>query len=186
MAVEGETSTKQANREENQYGFENEKEKCSEKSELGNEKPLSGIPIYVDACNAIMDESNKAVLSRLLTLMKTLRELGCSTLVIVEAWVRHHIDDPDGLKQLIKEGHAVLTPAGEEADEFVLDLAARTNGIVVSSDGFKEYMKNYGEVINRKLKFLIAPDPIKPGKWIVSIPQGLILFISKNRREFLS
>ena len=77
---------------------------------------------------------------------------------IIDASLRHRIDDKDALEKDIKKGLIIQCPDKIEADRFILEFFSRhpENTLIISNDNFKEY-KSDNLVI---FKFIIMFDEI--------------------------
>ena len=77
---------------------------------------------------------------------------------IIDASLRHRIDDKDALENAIKKGLITQCPDKIEADKFILEFFSRhpENTLIISNDNFKEY-KSDNLVI---FKFVIMFDEI--------------------------
>lgn len=84
-----------------------------------------------------------------------LREAGYDPLIIVDASLRHAIDDPDQLEALIDSKVVHQAPAGTEADYFVVETAERTGGVIVSNDRFDEYQDEHPWIRDRRIPLMI-------------------------------
>lgn len=89
---------------------------------------------------------------------------------LADASTRHKIDDRTGYDRLCDSGCIIQTPAGEQADHYIITYASRIkNSIVISCDRFKDYS------ISDKLSLRIVP--------VVIIGDQVIF--SKKITEFL-
>ena len=62
------------------------------------------------------------------------------------------------------ESRIVITPAGEQADPFLLELANRQNAAVISNDKYSDLRSSYAHVIDgRLLNFeVVGADVLVP------------------------
>ncbi len=58
-------------------------------------------------------------------MLEILRLSGLSAVTLVDASLRHRIDDKESLETMIRSGQVTQTPAGRTADEFLVQLALR-------------------------------------------------------------
>ena len=60
---------------------------------------------------------------------------------IIDASLRHRIDDKEALEKAIKKGLITQCPDKIEADKFILEFFSRhpENTLIISNDNFKEY-----------------------------------------------
>jgi hypothetical protein len=84
---------------------------------------------------------------------------------IVDASLRHKIDDIDKLENLIREGIVSQAPAGTQADEFILEFSKDRPGFIVTNDKLAEWkesdpwvMKNADDM---RVKFMIHNGLVK-------------------------
>ena len=61
--------------------------------------------------------------------------------IVVDASLRHLIDDKDALERAIKKGLIIQCPDKIEADKFILEFYSRhpEDTIIISNDNFKKY-----------------------------------------------
>ena len=70
--------------------------------------------------------------------------------VIIDASLPHHIDDPDGLAKMVKEGAVRMAPPKTEADEFILPEAERVGATVMTAtEKFEDRAERYPWVKDR-------------------------------------
>ncbi|ABU81935.1 hypothetical protein Igni_0753 [Ignicoccus hospitalis KIN4/I] len=96
----------------------------------------------VDASNVVMHGpkvGKKGRIENLLVVINALRERGFEVYAIADASLRHKVDKPEVLERLIAKGVVLQAPASTPADYFILSVADREYGIVVSNDVFKEW-----------------------------------------------
>ena len=82
-------------------------------------------------------------LSILLRVIEELRRQCLGVVAIVDASLRHRIDDPNGLESMICDGRIEQSPAYRDADEFITELALRRVAkgdqvYVLTNDGFPD------------------------------------------------
>jgi hypothetical protein len=114
--------------------------------------------VLVDGANVAYIEKthdNKPKMSNIVAVCKTLREKGFKPLVIVDASFRHSVDDPDQLEALIDNQELRQSPAGTEADYFLLETAQETGAAIVSNDTFTQYHDQYNWIKNRRVPVMI-------------------------------
>ena len=77
------------------------------------------------------------------------------------------ISDTETIKESISkainqdEKNIVVTPAGVQADSFILELADQQNSAVISNDKFTDFEAHYPEILNdRLLKFEVINDTV--------------------------
>lgn len=113
----------------------------------------------VDGANiayAELSAEGQPKVSNLLAVRHKLRELGYEPIIIVDATLRHEIDDPDQLEALIDDQVVRQAPASTDADYFVLETAHEHDGaLVVSNDTFQEYRDAYPALAERRVPLMI-------------------------------
>ena len=113
---------------------------------------------------AIVDGSNVAHstegaaprLANLTAVRTKLREEGLEPIVVVDAALRHTIDDPRGYETLVESGAVRQAPAGTDADYFILSFARELNALIVSNDRFKDRLPGFPEARRRIVRFMIV------------------------------
>ena len=110
---------------------------------------------------AVVDGSNIAYtelsangdpkVSNIVAVCRDLRDRGYRPVVIVDASLRHEIDDPDQLEALLDDQDVRQAPAGTQADYFVLEVADELGALVISNDGFDEYREQYPWIDERRV-----------------------------------
>ena len=115
---------------------------------------------------AVLDGSNIAYtelsangdpkVSNIVAVCRDLRDRGYRPVVIVDASLRHEIDDPDQLEALLDDQDVRQAPAGTQADYFVLEVADELGALVISNDGFDEYREQYPWIDERRVPLMIV------------------------------
>lgn len=127
-------------------------------------KDVQGKIVVIDAANvAIDDATGQASVHRLKLLEAALGGAGCSQVIfIADARLRHRLGpaDLDQFKSMIESRALYQAPAGTSADEFVIDLARRKDGFMVSNDRFREHVGRWDQLQERLIKFLIVEDEV--------------------------
>lgn len=118
----------------------------------------------VDGSNiAHVEESKngKPKVSNIVAVEKALREEGYETVVIVDAALRHEIDDAAQLESLIDTGVVHQAPAGTDADYFVIETAEEKNAVIVSNDVYKDFAKEHPWIQGRRLPLMIIDGNVE-------------------------
>ncbi len=127
-------------------------------------KDVQGRVVIVDAANvAIDDATGQASIRRLKLLEAALGATGCSQVIfIADARLRHRLGpaDLEQFKSMIESRELYQAPAGTSADEFVIDLAKRKDGFMVSNDRYREHLGRWTQLQSRLVKFLIVEDEV--------------------------
>jgi hypothetical protein len=110
----------------------------------------------VDGSNvAHSSEGDRACLENITLVCEKLAEEGYEPLVVVDAALRHQIDDRDRFEELVEEGKIRQAPAGTDADYFILSFARELDAAVVSNDRFKDREKAFPEARERVIRYMI-------------------------------
>jgi hypothetical protein len=114
--------------------------------------------ILVDGSNVAHCGKHEPKIAHLHSVLGALSKFPLRTLTMVDASLRHKIDDPAGLETLMETGEIVQAPAGRSVDEFLLQLAQRKkrgaeNVYILTNDRFPD--KLLGEPM-RRIAFLIV------------------------------
>lgn len=106
-------------------------------------------PFVVDGSNLAYDNRGRASLARLYSALEELREQypRAQTIVIVDANLRHKVADEEKVEvdREVTNGalHRVPARTVGGADVYLLEIARRKNGTVVSNDGFREHTDHH-------------------------------------------
>jgi hypothetical protein len=120
--------------------------------------------IVVDGANVaheVKAKSGKARTSSLAAMRKTLIEMGFRPIIIVDAKLRHDIDDPDQLEKMFDQREVLQAPAGTDADYFVLETAKREEAKIVSNDRFQDYQDKFEGIREKRVPYMIVNDEIQ-------------------------
>lgn len=120
--------------------------------------------IIVDGNNVAYEEktsSGKPKIANLVAMNKQLEERGFEPLMLVDATLRHEIDDPEQLEALFDHQFIHQAPAGTEADYFILQLADEHDAAIVSNDRFDKYQKQHPWIDDRRVPFMIVNGEIQ-------------------------
>ncbi|MBV9470406.1 MAG: hypothetical protein JO316_24320 [Abitibacteriaceae bacterium] len=94
--------------------------------------------VLVDVSNVARYEPNrygKGQLRHLLVMRDELRRRDCFPIIMyADASLPYHIDEPNELMQMVKNGEVQMTTSGQEADELLAREARRTGAYVVTND----------------------------------------------------
>src|SRR5690606_28069037 len=93
----------------------------------------------IDGSNvAHSGEGERAVLGNITVMVEKLQEEGYEPVVVVDAALRHQIDDRRAYEEMVEGGKIRQAPAGTDADYFILSFARELDAAVVSNDRFKD------------------------------------------------
>ena len=117
--------------------------------------------VLVDGSNvAHSTEGEQALVANLLAIRDKLCEEGLEPIIIADAALRHQTDDSERYEQLVEQGHVRQAPAGTDADYFILSFARELNASIVSNDRFRDRIKEFPEVRERVIRFMILQDEV--------------------------
>ncbi|NPA85233.1 MAG: hypothetical protein GXO07_04415 [Crenarchaeota archaeon] len=119
----------------------------------------------VDASNVVLHgpkPNNKGRIENLLIVMDALKKRGFEVYAVADASLRYKVDKPEVLEKLLNKGKVLQTPAGTPADYFILSIAEREYGLIISNDVFKEWREQFPWVRDkyRVVKYLIAGNEV--------------------------
>ena len=127
-------------------------------------KDVQGKVVVVDAANVAFDDATGQASIRRMKLLETaLDATGCSQVIfIADARLRHRLGpaDLEQFKSMIEARELDQAPAGTSADEFVIDLAKRKDGFIVTNDRYREHQGRWSQLQDRLIKFLIVEDEV--------------------------
>jgi len=108
------------------------------------------------------DYEDSPKLRNILSVYEKLEELGVKPYVVVSAALRHHIDDPVGLVEILKKDDVAEAPADRSDDFFVIQLALKKEAFIVSNDRFSDWKKANPtfarEIENRRVALTFIED----------------------------
>ena len=120
--------------------------------------------IVVDGANVAWNEQTKdgkPKVSNIVAMRKRLEQDGFDPIIIIDARLRHDIDDADQLEALIDGQHVRQSPAGTDADYFVLKTAKQQDAQFVTNDTFEEYRDDYDWIWERRMPFMIVEGQVQ-------------------------
>lgn len=118
----------------------------------------------VDGANVAYLEASQAgqpKVSNLVAVRQELQTQGYDAMIVVDASLRHQIDDPAQLEALIENQSVRQAPAGTDADYFILEIADDQNALVVSNDEFEQYQDQYPWIEERRVPLMIVNGEVK-------------------------
>jgi hypothetical protein len=117
--------------------------------------------VLVDGSNvAHSSEGEQPLLANITAVCSKLREEGYDPLVLVDAALRHQIDDRAGYERMIESGAIRQTPAGTDADYFILSFARELDASIVSNDRFRDRQKAFPEATKRLIKYMVVKGEV--------------------------
>lgn len=118
----------------------------------------------VDGANvAYIEKSEKdePKVSNLIAVRRALQNKGYEPVIIVDASLRHQVDDPEQLESLLDEQVVRQAPADADADYFILEMAEEMDALVVSNDEFEQYQDDYPWIEERRVPLMIVKGHVE-------------------------
>jgi hypothetical protein len=117
--------------------------------------------VIVDGSNvAHSTEGDRARLENIRIVSAKLTEEGYEPVVVVDAALRHQIDDATGYEQMVEDGRIRQAPAGTDADYFILSFARELDAAVVSNDRYRNRLDAFPEARERVIRYMIVNDEV--------------------------
>jgi hypothetical protein len=117
--------------------------------------------VLVDGSNvAHSTEGDQAQLANIVAVREKLAEDGLDAVVVVDAALRHQIDDRAGYERLVEQGVVRQAPAGTDADYFILSFARELNARIVSNDRFRDRLKDFPDAPGRLIRYMIVENEV--------------------------
>ena len=124
----------------------------------GDDSPLL---VLVDGSNvAHSSEAGQPELSNIVAVCDKLREEGYEPVVVVDAALRHQIDDRVGYERMVDDGSIKQAPAGTDADYFILSFARELDASIVSNDRFRDRQKVFPEAAKRLIRYMVVKGEV--------------------------
>lgn len=120
--------------------------------------------IVVDGANVAWSEqtnNGKPRVANIVAMRKALEKEGFDPIIIIDASLRYDVDDPDQLESLIDGQHVRQSPAGTEADYFVLMTADQQHSRFVTNDTYEQYRDDYDWIWERRIPFMIIEGQVQ-------------------------
>lgn len=115
----------------------------------------------VDGANvAHSTEQGEPRLANIRLVCDKLVEEGYQPIVVVDAALRHRIDEEDEYEKMVEAGRIRQAPAGTDADYFILSFARELDAPVVSNDRFRDHEKTFPEIGERIIRYMIVNDEV--------------------------
>lgn len=112
----------------------------------------------IDGSNIVYLELSQAEdpkLSNIQAVRKAAMERGWEPTVIVDASLRYEIDDSQQLEKHLDDQVIRQSPAGTEADYFIIELAERQDGLIIFNDEYEQFQDENPRVGSRRLPVMI-------------------------------
>lgn len=115
----------------------------------------------IDGSNvAYSTEGGSARLANIRLVMEKLTEDGYEPVVLVDAALRHQIDDGRAYEEMVDGGTIRQAPAGTDADYFILSFAQELDASIVSNDRFRDREAAFPDLNNRMIRYMIVNDEV--------------------------
>jgi hypothetical protein len=120
-----------------------------------------GSLVLVDGSNvAHSSEGERALLANITAVCDKLREEGYEPVVVVDAALRHQIDDRGGYERMVDQGSIRQAPAGTDADYFILSFARELEASIVSNDRFRDRQKAFPDAAKRLIRYMVVKGEV--------------------------
>jgi hypothetical protein len=117
--------------------------------------------VLIDGSNvAHSSEGERAQLANIIAVCDRLREEGYEPLILVDAALRHQIDDRSGYERMVEAGEIRQAPAGTDADYFILAFARELDASIVSNDRFRDRQKAFPDAARRLIKYMVMKGEV--------------------------
>ena len=121
----------------------------------------SGPIVLVDGSNvAHSSERERPELANIVAVCDKLREGGYDPVVVVDAALRHQIDDRAGYERMVDGGMIRQAPAGTDADYFILSFARELEASIVSNDRFRDRQKAFPDAARRLIRYMVVKGEV--------------------------
>ena len=116
--------------------------------------------VLVDGSNVAHSSEGQPVLANIVAVCDKLREEGYEPVVVVDAALRHQIDDRDGYERMVDGGTIRQAPAGTDADYFILSFARELEASIVSNDRFRDRQKAFPDAAKRLIRYMVVKGEV--------------------------
>jgi hypothetical protein len=117
--------------------------------------------VLVDGSNvAHSSEGEQPLLANIVAVCDKLREEGYEPVVVVDAALRHQIDDRGGYERMVDDGQIRQAPAGTDADYFILSFARELEASIVSNDRFRDRHKVFPDAARRLIRYMVVKGEV--------------------------
>jgi hypothetical protein len=117
--------------------------------------------VRVDGSNvAHTSEGEQPLHANNLAVCDNQREEGYEPVVVVDAALRHQIDDRAHYERMVDDGRIRQAPAGTDADYFILSFARELEASVVSNDRFRDRLKSFPDAARRLIRYMVVKGEV--------------------------
>lgn len=124
-------------------------------AEAAQREPKGRVAIIDGSNVAHSTEGEHARLDNIILVWDELVEDGYEPVIVVDAALRHQIDDRVRYEEMVENGRIKQAPAGTDADYFILSFARELEASVVSNDRFKDRQKDFPDSLDRVIRYMI-------------------------------
>jgi hypothetical protein len=114
----------------------------------------------VDGSNVAHSVEGGARIENILLICEKLADDGLEPIVVVDAALRHQIDDEAEYEKLVTKGEIRQAPAGTDADYFILAFARELDANIVSNDRFRDHEKSFPDARDRMIRYMIVEGEV--------------------------
>lgn len=115
----------------------------------------------VDGSNvAHSSEGDRPHLENISLVCERLKKEGYQPVVVVDAALRHQIDEREKYEGMVERGEIRQAPAGTDADYFILSFARELDAAVVSNDRFRDRQDAFPEALERLIRYMIVEGEV--------------------------
>ncbi len=116
--------------------------------------------VVVDGNNVAHHLSPNGVprVSNLVLAQSSLLKAGLKPIVVVSAALKHKIDDPEVLQEMIAGREVIEAPRGTDDDLTVIKLAQSSNADIVSNDRFLGFINKFPWLQSGLMKYRMTPS----------------------------
>lgn len=115
----------------------------------------------VDGSNvAHSTEGDEPHLHNIRLVVDKLEQEGYKPIVVVDAALRHQIDERGTFERMVDDGRIRQAPAGTDADYFILAFARDLDAYVVSNDRFREREDAFPDAKRRIIRYMIVENEV--------------------------
>jgi len=135
-------------------------QKCKARTTNRGEVRRARKAVVVDGNNVAHHLSPNGVprVSNLVLAQSSLLKAGLKPIVIVSAALKHKIDNPEVLQEMIAGREVIEAPRGTDDDLTVIKLAQSSNADIVSNDRFLGFINKFPWLQSRLMKYRMTPS----------------------------
>ena len=137
-------------------GSEGQSSDTTERADGEGSMPL----VLVDGSNVAHSSEGQPELANIVAVCDKLREEGYEPVVVVDAALRHQIDDRATYERMVDDRTIRQAPAGTDADYFILSFARELEASIVSNDRFRDRQKAFPEAAKRLIRYMVVKGEV--------------------------